>query len=237
MTVPFLAFSKRFVLLPLSAALLAGCGTLTQAPSELSAQALTAPVRHPVLFVHGFNSDGSIWSPMMNRFKQDGWTDAQLFSWSYDSFKSNAVTADLLRQKVDAILAQTGATQVDIVSHSMGALSSRYYLKNLGGTAKVDAWVSLGGPNHSTDFALACSTASCIEMRQGSSFIKALNSGDETPGAVRYATWWSPCDAVINPNSSVPLSGATNTKTSCLTHSSLYGDATVYAQVRDFIGR
>lgn len=41
----------------------------------------------------------------------------------------------------------------------------------------------------------------------------------------------------INPNSSVPLSGATNTKTSCLTHSSLYGDATVYTQVRDFIGR
>lgn len=231
---------KRFMLLPLSAALLAGCGSVAPsplAPSDLSAQGVKAPTRHPVLFVHGFNSDGSIWGPMMNRFEQDGWTDALLTTWSYDTAQSNAVMAELIRQKVDAILARTGATKVDIVSHSMGGLSSRFYLKNLGGDARVDAWVSLGGPNHGTDFALACFTTSCTEMRQGSTFLGALNSVDETPGAVRYGTWWSPCDGVINPDSSVALSGATNTKTACLTHSALYGDATVYGQVRDFIHR
>ena len=233
-----LTLFKRLAL-PLSAVFLAGCGSLTQTPAvdELSAQAITAPVRHPVLFVHGFNSDGSIWGPMMRRFKQNGWTDAQLFTWSYDSARSNAVTADLIRQQVDTILAQTGAAKVDIISHSMGGLSSRFYLKNLGGDAKVDAWVSLGGPNHGTDFALACAASSCIEMRRGSAFLGELNSVDETPGAVRYGTWWSPCDAVINPDSSVPLSGATNTRTACLTHSGLYNDATVYGQVRDFIYR
>ncbi len=72
-------------------------------------------------------------------------------------------------------------------------------------------------------------------MRQGSTFLKALNQGDETPGAVNYRTWWSPCDEVINPDSSVALSGATNTQTSCMTHSSLHENATVYAQVRDFV--
>ncbi|MFD1732612.1 esterase/lipase family protein [Deinococcus malanensis] len=72
---------------------------------------------------------------MIANFKKDGWTDAHLFNWSYDSTRSNSVTADLIRQKVDAILAQTGATRVDIISHSMGGLSSRYFLKNLGETA------------------------------------------------------------------------------------------------------
>lgn len=205
--------------------------------TPLGAQATTVSVRNPILFVHGFSSTGSVWNSMLGRFKQDGWTDAQLFTWTYDTTKSNTVTADLIRQKVDAILAQTGAAKVDIITHSMGGLSSRYYLKNLAGDTKVDAWVSLGGPNHGTDSALACYTTSCTEMRQGSTFLKALNSVDETPGAVRYSTWWSPCDETINPDSSVALSGATNTQTACLSHTGLLGDATVYGQVRDFVDR
>jgi triacylglycerol lipase len=40
---------------------------------------------------------------------------------------------------------------------------------------------------------------------------------------------------VINPDSSVSLSGAANTRTACLTHSGLLTDATTYAQTRDMI--
>jgi triacylglycerol lipase len=65
-------------------------------------------------------------------------------------------------------------------------------------------------------------------------FLTALNAGDETPGSVRYATWWSPCDQTIIPNSSVPLAGATNTETACLPHTGMFTE-TVYQQVRAFI--
>jgi triacylglycerol lipase len=44
-----------------------------------------------------------------------------------------------------------------------------------------------------------------------------------------------PCDELINPDTSVILSGATNTKTAYMSHSNLRLDATVYAQVRDFV--
>lgn len=40
--------------------------------------------------------------------------------------------------KVDQILAATGATKVDLVTHSMRALNTRYYLRNLGGTDAGD---------------------------------------------------------------------------------------------------
>jgi triacylglycerol lipase len=72
-------------------------------------------------------------------------------------------------------------------------------------------------------------------MQPGSSFLNSLNATDETPGAVNYGTWWSPCDNVINPDSSVSLIGATNTQTACLGHSDLYSDLTVYGQVRNFV--
>ena len=194
-----------------------------------------ASAHDPILFVHGWNSNSSTWNTMVSRFQADGWTTAELNNWSYNYQQSNATTASEIKTKVDNIRAATGAAKVDIITHSMGGLSSRYYIKNLAGDQAVDEWVSLGGPNHGTDTANFCFDTSCKEMRQGSAFLTALNSGDETPGLVNYRTWWSPCDEVINPDSSVALSGAINTQTACLSHSALHEDATVYAQVRDFV--
>jgi triacylglycerol lipase len=200
------------------------------------APAASAAAVEPILFVHGWNSSGSIWNTMIGRFQADGWTAAQTNNWSYNTAQSNVTTAAQVNTKVDQIRAATGAAKVDIVSHSMGGLNTRYYLKNLGGAAEVDEWVSLGGPNHGTQTALLCFwNTSCFEMQPGSTFLNNLNATDETPGAVTYGTWWSPCDEVINPDSSVPLSGATNTQTACLSHSALYSDLTVYGQVRNFI--
>ncbi|CAL9640978.1 esterase/lipase family protein [Streptomyces sp. enrichment culture] len=227
---------------PVPAAAVVAAGVLLAVQAPLPARAATGaaafhPASNPVLFVHGYNGSASNWNTMADRFRADGWPSSHLDQWSYDSRQSNSTTAQQLATEVDRLLAATGATEVDIVSHSMGGLSSRHYLKNLGGTSKVDAWVSLGGPNHGTDTAATCADTSCTEMRIGSSFLTALNSGDESPGSPRYATWWSPCDTVINPDSSVSVAGATNTRTSCLGHMALLTDATVYAQTRDTINQ
>ncbi|GHF39333.1 esterase/lipase family protein [Streptomyces griseosporeus] len=225
----------------LAAAAAAAAGALLAVQVSLPAQAASGSTfnstSNPVLFVHGYTGDASNWNTMADRFRADGWPASYLDQWSYDWRQSNVTTAQQLSAEIDRLLTATGAAKVDIVSHSMGGLSSRYYLKNLDGTARVDAWVSLGGPNHGTDSANSCLDTSCTEMRIGSEFLAALNSGDETPGSARYATWWSPCDTVINPDSSVALSGATNTRTACLSHTGLLTDATVYAQTRDMINR
>jgi triacylglycerol lipase len=201
----------------------------------MGAGAGTASAHDPILFVHGWNSSSSAFTTMANRFAADGWTSAEINNWSYNTSQSNATTASQIQTKVDQILAATGAARVDVISHSMGGLSSRYYVKNLTGGAKVDDWVSLGGPNHGTDTARFCFSTACTEMRPGSTFLNNLNAGDETPGTVNWLTWWSPCDEVINPDSSVALNGATNTQTACMSHSSLHEDATVYAQVREAV--
>lgn len=213
----------------LLAALLLPLLTLLATPSS------AATAKRPILFVHGWNSSAATWDTMVAAFKRAGYTDAELFRWSYPTSQSNTVTAEDIRSRVDAIRSQTGWDRVDVVAHSMGSLSSRYYLKNLGGEAKVDDWASLGGPNHGTDTAYWCGQASCVEMRIGSSFLGALNSGDESPGSPSYATWWSPCDTVINPDSSVSVAGAVNTRTACISHGALTTDSTVFAQLRDVL--
>ncbi|MDG9702686.1 triacylglycerol lipase [Streptomyces sp. DH37] len=223
--------------LAVAATALSALALALQAPSPAAATAASptayGPGSDPILFVHGWSSSGSVWNTMAGRFRADGWPSTHLRQWSYDTGQSNATTAQQVAAEVDRLLAATGASRVDVITHSMGGLSSRHYAKNLGGAAKIDAWVSLGGPNHGTDTANACFQTSCTEMRIGSRFLTDLNSGNETPGSPRYATWWSPCDSVINPDSSVSLSGAVNTRTACLSHSGLLEDATVYGQVRD----
>ncbi|MDX6601514.1 MAG: triacylglycerol lipase [Solirubrobacterales bacterium] len=190
----------------------------------------------PILFVHGYSSTASVWNTMISRFEKDGYSKTYLSAYSYNTSQSNKVDAEKeVKSHVESLLKATGATKVDIVAHSMGSLNSRWYIKFFGGESKVDDWVSLGGPNHGTDFANFCFSTSCVEMRQGSTFLKELNAGDETPGAVNYGTWWSPCDEIINPDSSVPLAGATNTETACISHSALTTDETVYKQVREFV--
>lgn len=219
----------------LSAALSVLLSVLLPASAGAVARSSFGPGSDPILFVHGWNSSGSTWNTMAERFRADGWPADHLVQWSYDTAQSNATTAQQLAQQVADLKAATGASEVDVVTHSMGGLSSRYYTKNLGGDANVDGWVSLGGPNHGTTWANGCAEVSCGEMRPGSDFLNQLNSGDETPGASRYGTWWSPCDEIIFPQDSTVLSGAANTRTACLSHGALHEDATVYAQVRDFI--
>lgn len=218
--------------LTLCALLLAACGR-DRSPVD----PVRPPARDPVLFVHGWNGSPTNWNAMLQRFRADGWTERELHPWSYNSALSNVQIAEQLRAKVDSVLAATGAKRVDVVSHSMGGLSSRWYVKFLGGEEKLDAWVSLAGPNHGTTLAASpyCATVSCTEMRPASDFLTRLNAGDETPGGVRYATWWSPCDEVIDPRESVVLGGAQNVQTSCLGHAQLLTDATVYTMVREWV--
>ena len=205
-----------------------------------AALAVTAPpaaaaTRHPVLFVHGFSGFPANWDSLYLRFRAAGYPASHLTKWSYDSFQANTTTARQVAAKVAEIKQQTGAAKVDVVTHSMGGLSTRYYLKSLGGTAHVDDWVSIGGPNHGTGFAYACFIASCADMRFGSALLTGLNSGDETPGSTSYTTFWSPCDEIINPDSSVVLAGAVNNGTACLGHLGLLASWSVGSGVLDAV--
>ncbi|NEB74683.1 alpha/beta fold hydrolase [Streptomyces sp. SID14478] len=199
------------------------------------APAASAAAHRPVILVHGYNADPGVWGSLTDDLKADGYSDAELFRWSYDTHASvNETLAGQFAAYVDQVRAQTGADQIDIVAHSFGTLPARWYLAHGNGSEHVAHMISLGGPNHGTYTAWACAAwdQACRDMSPGSYVQKQLASGDETPGATRYATFWSSCDEVINPDNSVPLAGATNTDAGCLDHNALLSDDGVSTQVR-----
>jgi triacylglycerol lipase len=195
-------------------------GSVALASSPASARSEKAGEDHvPVLFVHGFTRSSADFDAYKAKFIQTGWSADRLFTIDYNSYYPNVYAALAIRAKVAEIRATTGALKVDIITHSMGAYGTRYYLKNLGGTEFVDTFVSVSGPNHGTSTATVESCVfpgtttpipSCQEMVPESTFLTQLNSGDETPGDVKYVTLATPGDDLVKPFSSTALGGAKN---------------------------
>ncbi|ASU84698.1 alpha/beta hydrolase [Nocardiopsis gilva YIM 90087] len=191
----------------------------------------------PVVFVHGFVGKGSQWWAMRRDFLANGYTEDQLHVFTYNWAQSNKTTAEQLRDFVGEVRSSTGGGKVDLVTHSMGGLSSRWFIKFLDGADKVDDWISIAGPNNGTRVAGFCSPllTSCREMKRDSGFLRELNADNPTPHDVNYVTFRSPCDLIVSPVSSTSLDGANNHRTRCLEHISMMWTPSVITAVRETI--
>lgn len=218
---------------------LAALTAATALGGAATAQAATA--RRPVVFVHGLSGGPNlVFGDMLNRFRAAGYTDAELDLWSYNWKQPNVVTARELAAEVDRVRSRTGWQTVDVVSHSMGSISSRHYLKEHGGAARVTHWVSIAGANHGASVAKLCTVIwdSCKDMKADSDILKKLNTGDETPGATKYLTLAADkCDVMVH-ISSVHLEGADNQVVpGCYEHISMPKSEKVYAPIKAFLAR
>jgi triacylglycerol lipase len=193
----------------------------------------------PVLLVHGFRGSSQGWYALIATLEAKGYRTSEIRAIDYGNDESNVEVAHDIARAAAALRARTGASRIDVVSHSMGAISSRYYLERLGGAAHVDAWVSLAGVNEGTVWAYGCYVLTqCREMVPTSSVLSELND-DFHPSAAttRYGVWWSPCDEAIIPRSNAELPGAHNVETACLDHTDVRTDPHVLAQVAQFLAQ
>jgi triacylglycerol esterase/lipase EstA (alpha/beta hydrolase family) len=191
----------------------------------------TAAHPRPVVLVHGTFADMSnSWQAISPLLKNNGYC---VFALNYGDYQGSGAigvygvddiptSAGELAAYVDQVLAATGAAEVDLVGHSQGGMMPRYYLKHLGGAAKVGALVGLSPSNHGTTlnglFVLSnffpganqftgALCPACEQQRAGSPFITALNSGGETVPGVDYTVIQTRYDQVVTPYTSAFLSG------------------------------
>ncbi|KJY25496.1 esterase/lipase family protein [Streptomyces katrae] len=123
---------------------------------------------------------------------------------------------------VDKVLASTGAAKADLVGHSQGGMMPRYYLKFLGGAAKVNALVGLAPDNHGTTLSgltqllpyfpgaadlISTATPGLADQIVGSPFQQKLNAGGDTVPGVSYTVIATQYDEVVTPYRSAFLNG------------------------------
>jgi triacylglycerol esterase/lipase EstA (alpha/beta hydrolase family) len=199
--------------------------------NEWSCQPTAAHPR-PVVLVHGTFADMSdSWQALSPLLKNNGYC---VFALNYGSYSGSGAigvygvgdirnSAQELASFVNQVLAATGAEEVDLVGHSQGGMMPRYYLKYLGGAARVHTLVGLSPSNHGTTldglFILAnffpganqftgALCPACEQQRAGSAFVTELNSGGETVPGVDYTVIQTLYDQVVTPYTSAFLSGS-----------------------------
>lgn len=200
----------------------------SEGPSAMAANAFEYVFdEDPVVFVHGYGADASHFDSLIARFRSAGYPLSSLFAISYqDPQGSNLESAQELATFVQGVLAQTGAPKIDLVGHSMGAVSARLFLKLHGGAAVVRDFVSLAGANHGA-LMWSCAWAgegACEMMTpyacegEGNDVQFVLNGcltdqgrsaeADETPsdigegGGIAYLSLWSRSDGTVFPEES-----------------------------------
>lgn len=165
--------------------------TLATVTSGTGTAAAVTPPHNPVILVHGWLGHPSDMQVMANSLQQAGYPTylAEIPG------QNNITNAYFIAELVAKVRQETGASHVDLVSHSMGGLSTRYYVKFLGGVDVVDHYVSFGSPQYGYQPACALLLDDLgAQMCPSSSFLAALNAGDDTPGPVAYTSMWSSLD-------------------------------------------
>lgn len=96
---------------------------------------------------------------LINEFKKAGYivdtsSEATLFTFPYDwrygvtgLNTDGKISADLLKEKIQEVLDQTGSEKVDIVAHSTGGLIVKKYIVNNPETHHINKAVFVGVPN------------------------------------------------------------------------------------------
>ena len=184
--------------------------------------------RTPVIFLHGNNDTPfpTACNPVYGNlhdfaeyFLRRGYRPSELWGLGYQGDQcdlpadqtirsslahTSAASVPDLRQFVQAVLDYTGATQVDIVAHSLGGTVAREWMRQDNAYALVRRLVTVASPHHGI---ISCSpsplnywqlpgsggfvptSAVCVELgATATPFLSALNAGDETPGPTRYLT-------------------------------------------------
>ncbi|WP_323449722.1 esterase/lipase family protein [Streptomyces yaizuensis] len=168
---------------------------------ERGAAALTkpgAPDRPPVVLLHGFADNRSVFVLLRRSLARHGWRHLECLNHSPLTCDIRAA-AEALGDRIEDVLARTGQDEVDVVGHSLGGLIARFYIQCLGGDRRVRTLVTLGTPHAGTTAAPLASAHPVVrQMRPGSALIEELRG--PAPGCrTRFVSFWSDLDRMMVP--------------------------------------
>ncbi|WP_367128462.1 hypothetical protein [Saccharothrix sp. HUAS TT1] len=131
----------RILLVALAVALVS-----TVAATPAQAQQLT-----PIVFVHGQQGSAQQWQSNAKRFSGNGYPDALLHAYEYDtSVPTNDLAVADLEVFIAGVRARTGSSAVDVIAHSRGTTVMHAYLAVPERAASVRRYVNVDGRSSAT---------------------------------------------------------------------------------------
>ena len=170
-------FKRLLVLATAAAAVLTPLAAATPA---IAAPAAPAAPRGVVVIVPGQSLGSLPYEPMAAELRADGYASLVLDLKGFDVVADAAAVA----VAVDAARAEYPGVPVALVAHSIGAMSGRYYLRDLGGADRVATYVAIGAPQYGSPG--ACGQPVGAEICPDTRFMAELNAGADTPGPTAY---------------------------------------------------
>ncbi|MFJ3333740.1 esterase/lipase family protein [Streptomyces sp. NPDC086766] len=173
-------------------------GPASPLPAPDGAAQLPTEAKPPVVLLHGFIDNRSVFVLLRRSLAQHG--RQRIESLNYSPLTCDIRTAaELLGRHIEEICERTGSGQVDVVGHSLGGLIARYYVQRLDGHLRVRTLVTLGTPHSGTRVApLANAHPIVRQMRPGSELIEELSQ--PAPGCLtHFVSFWSDLDHLMDP--------------------------------------
>jgi triacylglycerol lipase len=182
--------------------------------------------RVPILLVHGYLCNRGLWWWLRRRLRVRRHAVATINL--EPPLAGIDRLAARLNDRIEALLAETGADTVMLVTHSMGALAARAYLRRYG-AARVAGMVTLAAPHHGTQTARLGLGRNAREMAPNSEWLRSLNA--EPPPSIPIANLWSIDDEIIDPPDASRLASAREIVLKGIGHMAMAFSPTVLACV------
>ena len=158
--------------------------TAVAAGVTLAAPTTTADAAAPhgtLLIVPGQSLGAAPYTLMADALRRDGYRVRVLDLMGTQLLSDSRA----IGRAVDAEKKARPSTPVSLVGHSVGGVTTRYYVKNLGGASKVANVIAVGTPEYGSPG--GCNQPGADgQLCPGSAFLRELNAGDDTPGPTRY---------------------------------------------------
>lgn len=155
----------------------------------------------PIVLVPGFFTNrGYLWF-WRHWLRQNGY--GQVYAVSPTPvFESVERNAEHLARFVDEVLAETGATRVVLIGHSMGGLVIRLYLHRFGGLDKAELAIAVGSPLRGTILAQGKESMGPIiaQLTSRNAWAEAFTAEvEQAPCPLPFVALWSPQDTIVAP--------------------------------------
>jgi triacylglycerol lipase len=185
----------------------------------------------PILLVHGYFSNRGMWWRFRRALAAAKMGPVYAITLLPLWGSIDAMLAGL-KQKIDAIAAESGQSQLIIVAHSMGGLVSRAYMaERAENAARVSQFITIGSPHHGTRMASVGFGQCVYEMRVGSAWIAALERAEQGIAHPPTLSIYTVNDDLVVPAESAQLSWAENVATEGMGHVGLLFSKSVAQQV------